>query len=82
MDDISIKFIFNGISLMMQCKKNDYMKNIFQKYAIKINKNISLLCFLYEGDVMNKEAQLSKFIKGDKEIIILVVEFSEEEKNN
>jgi hypothetical protein len=41
MDDISIKFIFNGEILTMQCKKYDIMKDIFKKYALKINKDIN-----------------------------------------
>ena len=79
MDDISIKFIFNGEILTMQCKKYDIMKDIFKKYALKIDKDINGIYFIYGGDMVNQEAPLSKLAK-EKEIVILVLEFNNEEK--
>jgi len=78
MEDISVKFIFEGNILTIQCKKNDYMKDIFKKYAVKVNKDIDHIYSLYGGDMINKEAQLSKFLKEDKEVVILVIELNEE----
>ena len=80
MENITIKFLFNGSSLIMQCDKKDIMKNIFKKYAGKINKDISFIYFLYEGDMLNQEAELSKYVKEGKEMIVLVFEFNNEEK--
>ena len=48
-------FTFNGIKTMIQCIKEDKMKNIFDKYALKINKEINSLYFLYNGIQMNNE---------------------------
>ena len=80
MENISVKFILEGVILMIQCKKNDYMIDIFKKFAGKVDKDINSIYFLYDGDMINKEAQLSKYIKEDKEIVILVVELNEEIK--
>ena len=59
---------------------DDEIKDIFKKYAGKVNKDIDHIYFLYGGDMINKEAQLSQFVKGKKEIVIVVLEFSNQEK--
>ena len=40
MEDVTFKFVLNGISLEIQAKRNDNMKDIFKKYCIKIGKDI------------------------------------------
>ena len=55
------------------------MKDIFKKVAEKIDKDISKIYFLYEGDVINKEDKLSKFSGKEKEIVILICEYNIEE---
>ena len=46
-------FILEGVSLTIQCNENDIMKDICQKYANKIKKNINSLVFLYGGSQLN-----------------------------
>ena len=46
-------FILEGVSLTIQCNENDIMKDICQKYANKIERNINSLVFLYGGNQLN-----------------------------
>ena len=48
-------FSFNGIQTIIQCLKEDKMKNICNKYASKINININSLIFIYGGNQINYE---------------------------
>ena len=48
-------FNFNGIETIIQCSKEDKMKNICNKYTSKINININLLLFIYSGNTINFE---------------------------
>ena len=46
-------FELDGNNLIIQCSSQDKMKDICQKYATKINKNIDSLLFIYEGNKIN-----------------------------
>ena len=46
-------FTLEGVSLTIQCTENDIMKDICQKYANKIERNINSLVFLYGGSQLN-----------------------------
>ena len=46
MDYVILNFIFNQEELNIQYKKNEYMKEIFSKFAIKIGKDINNFNFL------------------------------------
>ena len=41
-------FILDEVPLLIQCNENDLMKDICQKYANKIQKNINSLVFYME----------------------------------
>ena len=45
MDYAILNFIFNQEELNIQCKKNEYMKEIFSKFAIKKEKILIILIF-------------------------------------
>ena len=49
----SVNFIYEGIKTKIQCLKEDNMKNICNKYASKIEKNINSVYFLYNGNQIN-----------------------------
>ena len=85
MTDILIKLIFDGNTIIMQCKSDEYMKDIFKRFATKVEKNVGEIYFLYGGDIVSNEAKLSKYLvkdKGfeDKEIVIIVNEYGDEDK--
>jgi len=46
-------FLFNGQELVIQCKKEDKMKDICNRFAIKIDININSLIFIYGGNKIN-----------------------------
>ena len=48
-------FIFNRISTIIQCTKNDKMKIICQKFVNKIESNLNSLLFLYGRNQLNFE---------------------------
>ena len=60
METIILNFIFNGEEIKIQCKKGEYMKEIFKKYVIKINKDIKELYFLFKGGKINEELKLEE----------------------
>ena len=39
------------------------MKNIFERYSIKIDENVQNLLFLYNGKCIDKNQKLSDYIK-------------------
>ena len=49
-----IIFNYEGINTTIQCKVNDKMKDIINKFLVKINGNKNNLCFLYNGNKINK----------------------------
>ena len=59
---------------MMQCSHEEKMKEIFEKFAVKAQKDINSLNFLYGGDNVNGELTLNELIKDDEQIKILVIE--------
>ena len=53
MEEAKVTFIFSGISTLIQCYNGNTMKEICQKYAAKVNKNMYTLSFLYGGSKIN-----------------------------
>ena len=74
-------FIFNGIQTTIQCKKDELMKDICQKFSNKINIDINNLYFLYGGENIKEELsfnqQAKKIDRDRNQMNILVYE-----KNN
>ena len=71
---VNVIFTLDGIPLSIQCTENDIMKDICQKYANKINRNINSLVFLYGGNQLNFNLKYKDVItdKGSNEMKILV----------
>ena len=46
-------FLLDGLEIIIQCSKDEKIKNIFQRYADRINININSLIFLYDGKPIN-----------------------------
>ena len=53
MSEANTIFNFEGREVIIQCSKNEKMKDICQRYANKINININSLIFLYGGNQLN-----------------------------
>ena len=65
-------FTLDGCEIIIQCSKEDKMKDICQKYANKIQKNINTLIFLYGGNQLNFLSSFKDLAKDKNEIKVLV----------
>ena len=74
MEGVNIIFTFDGVPLSIQCTRNDLMKEICQKYANKIKRNINTLVFLYGGSQINFNLKYKDVItnKESNEMKVLV----------
>ena len=70
----NVIFTLDGVPISIQCNENDVMKDICQKYANKIQRNINTLIFLYGGNELNYNLKFKDVItiKESKEMKILV----------
>jgi surface protein len=53
MQNANVSFDFEGRIVKIQCSTDDKMKDICQKYANKIERNVNSLIFLYGGSNLN-----------------------------
>ena len=76
----NVIFSYNEIKIIIQCSNTDKMKDICNKYACKINKNINSLYFIYGGNYVNQDLtfneQANSIDKNRKEMNILVIDYS------
>ena len=76
MSNSNVRFTLNGIDTTIQCSKNDKMRDICQKYATKIDKNINLFIFLYGGNQVNFDLtfqdQANSIDKANNQMKVLV----------
>ena len=81
------KVIFNykGIETIIQSNLNDKMRDIYKRYETKIEKDISNLLFLYNGNNINDNSALNEIINDEDKrrniINILVNENNEKFRN-
>ena len=69
-------FTLDGSNYIIQCSKEDKMRDICQKYAIKMNINMNSLIFLYGGSQINFELCFKdqvNLIDKEKNIISILV---------
>ena len=76
-------FIFGGIEVIIQCTKDEKMKEICQRYVNKIEKNLNSLIFLYGGKQLNFNLSFKEQANGlDKERNEMkVLVYKNEDKN-
>ena len=76
MSEAKVIFNFEDVNMTIQCIKEERMKDIWQKYGTKIQRNINTLLFLYGGNQLNFnlsfEEQASSIDKSNKEMKVLV----------
>ena len=58
----SLKFNYKGNEITIKCKGEDKMKKICEEYAIKINIDIDILIFLYNGKELNLNLKYNEII--------------------
>jgi len=69
---INLNFIYNEKAINIQCKREEYMKDIFKRYLKKINKDINDVFFIFNGNEINEELKLEEINNKNNEIKILV----------
>ena len=81
MEDAILNFNYKGQEIKIQCKRNEYINDIFNRYSIKINKDINNIYFIYNGNIIkNNNIKLEEINDKDNEINILVYDINN--KNN
>ena len=53
MSNAIVIFTFEGVNVKVHCSTDDLMKDICQKFANKIERNVNSLIFLYGGSNLN-----------------------------
>ena len=81
----TVTFIFDSVQTVIQCLKDDKMKNICQKFVNKIQIDLNSLIFLYNGNIINFELsffeQANSLDKNNNKMTILVYRNNEEGLN-
>ena len=62
---VNVMFALENINIILECSKEDKMKNICQKLSTKLTKNINTFLFLYEGKKINFELSLENQINSN-----------------
>ena len=76
MTEAKVIFIYYGREVIIQCLKNEKMKDICQKYVNKINKDINSLVYLYGGNQLNFNLNFNEqanIIDKEQNIMIVLV---------
>ena len=72
------KFTYEGSDIIIQCNKNQKMKDICNNMSTKINVNINSLVFLYGGGLLNLEKTFEELTKENR--ISILVDKNEDEE--
>ena len=76
-------FTFKGSKTIIQCLKDDKMKDICLKFTSKINININNIYCIYNGNIINMELKFNEIINRiDKDRNIMNILVYEKENNN
>ena len=82
-----IGFNYNGKKTIIQCQKDDKMKDIYKKFATKTGTDLNSLYFIYGGDTnLNEELTVNQIAseedKGRNTMTILVNQSEVEDSDN
>ena len=74
MSEVNAIFTLNCVDIKVQCKSNEKMKDICQRFATKIDKDMNSYIYLYGGTQLHFELTFEEHlqVKGSKEMVILV----------
>ena len=65
---VEVEFIFNGIKTTIQCNEEIKLKDLCNKYATKIRKNIDDIYFIYDGVIVKDNSNDLSFNQFAKKI--------------
>ena len=64
----TVEFVLNSVPTIIQCTQDETIMSICQKFATKVQKNVSDIFFLYNGGPIDLQATFSEQAsKADKE---------------
>ena len=72
------KFTYEGRDIIIQCTKNQKMRDICTNLSTKINVGLNSLVFLYGGGILNMEKTFQELTKGNRMSIIVYKNENEE----
>ena len=78
MIEANVIFTLDGVDMTIQCTQNDVMKDICQKYANKVKRNINTLVFLYGGSQLNFNLKFKDLVKGKESNEMKILVYSNE----
>jgi len=82
MTGVNLDFIYQGNTIKIQGKRNEYMKDIIKRYIVKIDKDIKDVYFICNGNKINEELKLEEINNKENEIKILVNDINDKNANN
>ena len=71
-----VEFIYNSDKTIIQCKAEENMKDIFQRFLIKVEENHENIYFLYNGQVLTEESSFNEVaneVDKDRHKMIILV---------
>ena len=82
MAEVRIIFSFNGYNETIECKRSEFMIEIYKRYAKKIQVDLNNLFFLYNGSMILEEVKLETILKNDDKMINMIVNELYNDKEN
>ena len=83
MEKAKINFFYNGKITIIEGGREEYMKDIFQKYSLETKIEINNLFFLYNGNIVEEKLKLEEINKNkaqiEDEIKILVCDIEDDD---
>ena len=55
MSEAKIIFIFNGMKTIIQCNKNEKIRNILERYGKEVEIDKNKVYLIYNGNIVNEE---------------------------
>jgi surface protein len=79
MAEAKVTFIYDCNNMIIQCKKEERMKDICQRYSTKLGINLNLLVFLYGGQQINTQLTFNEISPNENDIKIIVIKSEQDE---
>ena len=82
---VSVEFIDDGFKTIIQCKENDKLEDIIQRYSLKIEKDIKEMIFLYSGNIIDKNKTFNELANSEdkqRKIMSIIIYNQSSENNN
>ena len=79
-----VEFDYNGLKTIIQCNLTDIISIIINKFLIKCDKKEDNVCFLYNGQLLNKNITLNEIANNDdiKRKKMNIIVYDREEKKD